>query len=100
MHEEASKMQLEFQRLCWELFHVNPQGKRFMEILKERYLMQPLFKPTDPQCKELALFWEGFKEAIRGFNNFGLQHQQYVNGVNNSGKPKPNSRSKPKSSAK
>lgn len=86
-HDAASKAHLEFQRLCWELFHVEPRGKRFMEILQERYLRQGLFDPSHPQCKELALYWEGFKEAIRGFYNLGLQHQQYVSGVNNGQQP-------------
>ena len=79
--DDASKAQMEFMALCWRVFHVDADGKRIMELMKERYLMRPLFNPEHPNCKELALYWGGFCEAIRGFYNLGLQHQQYINGV-------------------
>lgn len=81
----ATDAQMEFQRLCWELFHQDLRGKKFIELLKERYLMRPLFTPDHPQGSNQAMFWEGFREAVRSFYNYGLQHQQYINGVTNSG---------------
>ena len=84
--DEATKAQLEFMQLCWTVFHVEPNGKRLMDLMKERYLMRPLWTPDHPNCKELSLYWSGFCEAIRGFYNLGLQHQQYVNGVENNGR--------------
>lgn len=79
----ASKSQLEFQRLCYEVFLVEPSGKRLMEILKERYVMQACFSPTHPQATQLAMFWEGFKEAIRTLQNYGVQHAHYIGGNTN-----------------
>ena len=91
--EEVTKVQMELQQLCWQVFHVEPHGKRLMELLKERYLMRPLFTPDHPQSSNLCMFWEGFREAIRGFDNLGKQHQQYVNGVTNVGNSTTNSAS-------
>jgi len=81
VQDEVAKVQLEFQMLCHQVFHVSEHGKRLMELLKERYLMRPLFSPDHPQAVTQAMYWEGFKESIRGFWNFGLQHQLYINGV-------------------
>lgn len=85
----ASREALEFQKLCWTVFHVEPSGKRLMELLKERYLLRPLFSPDHPQGQNQAMFWEGFREAIRSFHNYGLQHQLYINGVTNNGTSNP-----------
>ena len=86
VRDEMNKEQLELMRLCHEVFHVEPKGKELMKIFRERYLSAALFRPDHPQCKELALYWEGFREAIRGFYNLGLQHQQYINGVQSNGR--------------
>ena len=32
----------EFDKLCYELFKMNEQGKRFMELIHDRYLMPGL----------------------------------------------------------
>lgn len=79
--EEAAKVELEFQRLCYEVFHVEPKGVQLMEFLKERYLLRPLYLPDHPAASNQAMFWEGFREAVRSFHNFGLRHIQYINGV-------------------
>jgi hypothetical protein len=81
LQDMASREGAEFNRLCWEVFHVNQSGARLYELLSERYLQRATFNPADPQATNLALYWEGFKEAIRGLHAFGLQHIKYVNGV-------------------
>jgi hypothetical protein len=87
--DEMVKAQMEFQRLCYEVFHVEPNGKKLMELLKERYLLRPLYTPDHPQAVTQSMFWEGFREAIRSFHNYGLQHIQYINGVTNNGTGSP-----------
>lgn len=83
---DGSKQQLEMMRLCWNVFHLNEDGKELMKIFRERYLTCALVRPDHPQADQLNMFWEGFRECIRGFYNLGLQHQQYVTGVNTNGR--------------
>ena len=71
----------EVNRLCYELFHVDERGKKLWELWSNRYLMQSVFSPQAPNAKDLALWWEGFREAIRGMYNLGQQHIKYMDGV-------------------
>lgn len=73
-NEQRSKEIQEFQRLCWEVFIGNPSGKRLYELLVEKYLIPAKFSPTDPNADRLAMYWEGFKAAIRGLNDNAVAH--------------------------
>lgn len=77
--EEIQKEQMEFERLCFEVFHMNAQGKQLYELIKERYLDRSLFAPTHANAPELALYYEGFKEAFRGVYTLGLKHLKRIN---------------------
>lgn len=56
---------IEFDKLVYELFKMNTQGKRFMEIVTERYLIPALAKPGTATY-QLDIMWaEGFKDFPR-----------------------------------
>ena len=82
-HPEKHGPDQEIARLCYELFHVDERGKKLWEVWSARYLMKAVFNPQAPNARDLALWWEGFREAIRGMHNLGEQHIEYMNGVKN-----------------
>jgi hypothetical protein len=78
--DKLNKEAIEFQRLCFEVFHMNKDGKALWELIKERYLLRALFAPTHLKSSELALYYEGFKEALRGLWAQGDIHLRRING--------------------
>jgi hypothetical protein len=78
--DKVNKETIEFQRLCFEVFHANNDGKALWEHIKERYLLRALFAPTHLKASELALYYEGFKEALRGLWAQGDIHLRRING--------------------
>ena len=61
----SDPMVIEFDKLVYELFKMNEQGKRFMEIVKDRYLIPALAKPGTATY-QLDIMWaEGFKDFPR-----------------------------------
>jgi hypothetical protein len=78
--DKVKKELIEFQRLCFEVFHMHKDGIKLYELIKERYITRSLFAPTQPNASELALYYEGFKEALRGLWNQGRTHQMRING--------------------
>jgi hypothetical protein len=56
---------IEFDRLCFELFEANTQGKKFIEIMKERYLFPALARVGTPTYQLDVLWGEGMKDFIR-----------------------------------
>ncbi len=80
--EATKKAEVELQRLCYETFHAFPEGKKLYEFLRDKYLLQACFVPNDPQAHQLAMYWEGFKEAIRGIHQLGAVHAARIAQVN------------------
>ena len=78
--KDVEREAIEFQRLCFEVFHMNADGKKLYELIKERYIIRGLFSPTHDNATSLALYYEGFKEAFRGLWNQGLVHLKRING--------------------
>lgn len=56
---------IEFDRLVYELFKMNEQGKRFLEIVKDRYLIPALAKPGTATYQLDVMWAEGFKDFPR-----------------------------------
>lgn len=77
-HKERTEYEIEFQRLCYELFLTNPDGKRLMEMATEQFLIPGRFDPTAPNAQTMAIWWDGFKEAIRGFLDNAKQHKKRI----------------------
>lgn len=56
---------IEMDKLCYELFEVNTQGKRYMELCRERYLIPALVQKGTPTYQLDVLWQEGFKDVFR-----------------------------------
>jgi hypothetical protein len=69
---------IEFEKLCYELFEMNEMGKRFIELVKERYLIPGLSKPGTPTYQIDVLWGEGFKEFPRLILGCITSHQQRI----------------------
>lgn len=74
---------IEFDKLCFELFESNKQGKRFLELIRERYLVPALAKPGTATY-QLDIMWaEGFKDFGRMLLSSVISHQQRIVAGNN-----------------
>ncbi len=69
---------IEFDKLCYELFESNAQGKRFLELIKERYLIPALAKPGTTTYQLDVMWSEGFKEFGRMLLSCVISHQQRI----------------------
>lgn len=69
---------IEFDKLCFELFEANDLGKRFLELIKERYLIPALAKPGTPTYQLDVMWGEGFKEFGRMLLSCVISHQQRI----------------------
>jgi len=70
---------IQFQRLCYEIFHMSDNGKKLYEMILKKYIIPAKFAPSHPEAANLALYWEGFKEAMRGLYDQGNVHAGRVN---------------------
>ena len=69
---------IEFDKLCYELFEMNPQGKKFLEICTDRYLIPGLAKLGSPSYKDEVIYCEGFKDFVRTIIQALRSHQQRI----------------------
>ena len=56
---------IEWDKLVYELFSMNPQGKRFMELVTQRWLIPALAKPGTATYQLDVMWAEGFKDFPR-----------------------------------
>lgn len=56
---------IEFDKICFELFEMNPMGKKFLEIAKEKYLLYSIIQKGAPTYQIDVIWQEGFKDAFR-----------------------------------
>ena len=73
-------IQLEMERLANSIFYHNEDGKRLYELLKDNVLLRSFTMPHRDNSKEEALYYEGFKQAIRWLHTMAIIHQDRVNG--------------------
>jgi len=69
---------IEWDKLCFELFFVNDQGKRFLEIVKERYLFPSLANPGSATYPYDVMRAEGLKDFGRMLYAAVKAHQQRI----------------------
>lgn len=69
---------LEYERLCYECLLSTTDGQALLEQFKKRYHCMPLYTPMHPNAANLALFFEGFKEAFRGLEHAARTHQKRI----------------------
>lgn len=69
---------IEFDKLCYELFEMNSQGKRFLEIVMERYVIPALAKPGTSTYQLDVMWAEGFKDFPRMLRMAVQSHDQRI----------------------
>lgn len=69
---------IEFDRLCFELFEVNPMGQQFLKVVTERYLIPALASSSAPNFGDQLMYTEGFKEAFRTLKTCIISHKQRI----------------------
>ena len=67
---------IEFDKLVYEVFEMNPQGKRLLELMKEKYLTWAISDRKNPYYEREVLWAEGFKDAWREILGMIRGHQQ------------------------
>lgn len=68
--------------LCWNVFNTE-DGKKLLEILKERFLIMPTPGPVNESYPNMCVYYEGYREALRQI--FGSV-QSYQNKKNHEAK--------------
>lgn len=75
--------QIEFDRICYELF-TSDLGKRFMDIIKDRYLIPALVNREAKNYNDMVIWADGFKDFPRMILQYILFHEQRIKaGANN-----------------
>jgi hypothetical protein len=68
---------IEFDKLCYELFEHQEAGRRFVEMVTERYLI-PTIVQKGPTYQIDILWQEGFKDAFRMIISSVKSHAQRI----------------------
>ena len=69
---------IEFDKLCYEVFHKSEAGKRLLEMAIDRYVIPPMAARGTPTYQIDVLWAEGFKDVFRIFRNAILSHEQRI----------------------
>ena len=69
---------LEFDRLCYELFEANEMGKRFIEIITQRYLIPAIVDRNAANYQLMVIWGDGFKDFARLLIQSVISHKQRI----------------------
>ncbi len=70
---------LETEKLCWMFLQESANGRRLWELLVEQVLTPPRVDPTHAQCKEVGLYFEGYRRCIIDLKRMSDNHQARIN---------------------
>lgn len=73
----------EFGRLCHNIFFMTDDGKRFMELLVDNYLIPSLVNRDNPNYEIACVYAEGFKAAYRHLKTCAETHANYIKSETN-----------------
>ncbi len=73
---------ISFDKLCYEVFNTE-MGKKFIDLIKERYLLPSLAHYTETNYKNVILWGEGFKDFPRMILNCIRSHEQRIKAEGN-----------------
>jgi hypothetical protein len=74
---------IEFDKICYELFIASEMGRKFMEIVMERYLLRPSGDKNSPNYGNIVIWGEGFKEAFLVIRAAAKSHEQRIKSETN-----------------
>lgn len=69
---------LEFDRLCYEIFENTEAGRKFMELVTDRYLLAPACIPGSPTFDKEAMWGEGLRYGFLLLRNSVKSHKQRI----------------------
>jgi hypothetical protein len=62
---QSGQQDIALDELCWHVFNINEDGKKLLEIMKNRFLIMPTPGPVNENYPHMCVFYEGFREAFR-----------------------------------
>jgi hypothetical protein len=74
----VDEQETEFERLCYEYFIFSKDGQKMARILHKQFIVPSHFDPRHENAKTMAIWWDGFKCALRGLIERGLKHDQHI----------------------
>ena len=87
-NEEIKKLRnipevVEFDKLCYELFEMNEQGKRFLELAIEKFVIPAKAQIGSPTYQIDIIWAEGYKQPFREMRSAIRAHQDRIMAGNN-----------------
>ncbi len=76
--KELQEIEIEFQRLHYEYFLMTADGKKLYNMLHHKFVVPSHFDPNNPNAGTLAIWWDGFRTAIRGLHEQAKKHDQRI----------------------
>lgn len=74
---------ISFDKLCYELFEMNEMGKKFMEIVRERYLIPSIVARESANYQLMVIWADGFKDFPRLILQGVRSHAQRIQAETN-----------------
>lgn len=74
---------ISFDKLCYELFEMNEMGRKFMEIIQERYLIPSLVTRESANYQLMVIWADGFKDFPRLILQSVRSHAQRIQAETN-----------------
>lgn len=68
---------VEFDKLVFEVFK-SDAGKKLLQIMVDRYLMQTITHPTHSTYQNVVIYQEGWRDFIRMIKNSIHAHKQRI----------------------
>ena len=72
-----------FDKVCYELFEATEMGRKFMEIVHDRYLVPSIVNRDAPNYQLMVIWADGFKDAFRLIKQSVMSHQQRIKAESN-----------------
>ncbi len=69
---------ISFDKLCYELFEMNEMGKKFMQIVHDRYLIPAIVNRGENNYQLMVIWADGFKDFARLLIQSVLSHKQRI----------------------
>jgi len=69
---------LAFDKLCYEVFETSPAGKKFMEMVEQRYLIPSMINRESANYQLMVIWADGFKDAWRMIKQALISHDQRI----------------------
>lgn len=68
---------ISFEKLTYEVF-ATEQGKKFLELVQDRYLLPALVNRDAPNYQLMLMWADGFKDAFRMIKQNIISHSQRI----------------------